>query len=150
MLVMSSCLDETQGVHGQLHQMKDQRAAAETVTDWSHQANTAQAAYNLVERAFEEFELNRPRPKHIQVPIAQLEADADPAPFPNQPGLRSKVLPPDLAPVMSMLNIARRPLFILGGGARSNLWRQILTQLGAACFTTYAGRGMAGLGYALD
>ncbi|MEP4770335.1 MAG: thiamine pyrophosphate-binding protein [Roseibium sp.] len=150
MLVMSSCLDETQGVHGQLHQMKDQRAAAETVTDWSHQANTAQAAYGLVERAFEEFELSRPRPKHIQVPIAQLEADADPAPFPNQPGLRSKVLPPDLAPVMSMLNIARRPLFILGGGARSNLWRQILTQLGAACFTTYAGRGMAGLGYALD
>ncbi|WP_170464279.1 thiamine pyrophosphate-binding protein [Ruegeria arenilitoris] len=150
MLVMSSCLDETQGVHGQLHQMKDQRAAAETVTDWSHQANTAQAAYNLVERAFEEFELSRPRPKHIQVPIAQLEADADPAPFPNQPGLRTKVLPPDVAPVMSMLNIAKRPLFILGGGARSNLWRQILTQLGAACFTTYAGRGMAGLGYALD
>ncbi|MBO9446209.1 thiamine pyrophosphate-binding protein [Ruegeria sp. R14_0] len=150
MLVMSSCLDETQGVHGQLHQMKDQRAAAETVTDWSHQANTAQAAYGLVERAFEEFELSRPRPKHIQVPIAQLEADADTAPFPNQPGLRTKVLPPDVAPVMSMLNIAKRPLFILGGGARSNLWRQILTQLGAACFTTYAGRGMAGLGYALD
>ncbi len=150
MLVMSSCLDEMQGVHGQLHQMKDQRAAAEAVTDWSRQANTAQAAYGLVERAFEEFELSRPRPKHIQVPIAQLEADADPAPFPNQPGLRTKVLPPDTAPVTSLLNIARRPLFILGGGARSNLWRQILTQLGAACFTTYAGRGMAGLGYALD
>ncbi|MCG7519677.1 thiamine pyrophosphate-binding protein [Ruegeria sp. Ofav3-42] len=150
MLVMSSCLDEAQAVHGQLHQMKDQRAAAETVTDWSRQANSAQAAYGLVERAFEEFELSRPRPKHIQVPIAQLEADADPAPFPNQPALRTKVLPPDLAPVMSMLNIARRPLFILGGGARSNLWRQILTELGAACFTTYAGRGMAGLDYALD
>ncbi|WP_170412105.1 thiamine pyrophosphate-binding protein [Ruegeria atlantica] len=150
MLVMSSCLDETQAVHGQLHQMKDQRAAAETVTDWSHQANTAQAAYGLVERAFEEFELSRPRPKHIQVPIAQLEAEADPAPFPNQPGLRTKVLPQDVAPVLSMLNIAQRPLFVLGGGARSNLWRQILTQLGAACFTTYAGRGMAGLGYALD
>ena len=150
MLVMSSCLDETQAVHGQLHQMKDQRAAAETVTDWSRQANTAQAAYGLVERAFEEFELKRPRPKHIQVPIAQLEAEADPAPFPNQPGLHTKVTPPDLGPVMSMLNVARRPLFILGGGARSNLWRQILSQLGAACFTTYAGRGMAGLGYDLD
>lgn len=150
LLVMSSCLDETQAVHGQLHQMKDQLGAAETVTDWSRQANSAQAAYGLVERAFEEFELSRPRPKHIQVPIAQLEADADPAPFPNQPGLRTKVLPPDIAPVMSLLNIARRPLFILGGGARSNLWRQILTELGAACFTTFAGRGMAGQGYALD
>ncbi len=150
MLVISSCLDETQALHGQLHQIKDQRAAAETVADWSHQANTAQAAYGLIERAFEEFELARPRPKHIQVPIAQLEAEADPAPFPNQSGLRTKALPPDVASVLSMLNIARRPLFILGGGTRSNLWRQILTQLGAACFTTFAGRGMAGLDYALD
>lgn len=150
MLVLSSCLDETEASKGQLHQMKDQRGAAGTVADWSVQANSAQAAYGLVERAFEEFELSRPRPKHIQVPIKQLEAKADPAPFPNQPGLRTKAAPPDVAPVLSMLNIADRPLFILGGGARSNLWRQILTQLGAACFTTYAGRGMAGLNYALD
>ncbi len=150
MLVLSSCLDEVNAQRGQLHQMKDQRAAAETVADWSCLANTADATFGLVERAFEEFELKRPRPKHIQVPIAQLEAEADPAPFPNQPGLRTKVLPPDIAPVLSMLNISRRPLFILGGGAHSNLWRQILTQLGAACFTTFAGRGMAGTGYALD
>ncbi|WP_170784372.1 thiamine pyrophosphate-binding protein [Ruegeria lacuscaerulensis] len=150
MLVLSSCLDETEASKGQLHQMKDQRGAADTVADWSVQANSAEAAYGLVERAFEEFELSRPRPKHIQVPIKQLQAEADPAPFPNQPGMRTKAAPPDVAPVLSMLNIARRPLFILGGGARSNLWRQILTQLGAACFTTYAGRGMAGLNYALD
>lgn len=150
MLVLSSCLDEVQAQRGQLHQMNDQRAAAESVTDWSSQANTAQAAYGLIERAFEEFSLSRPRPKHIQVPIAQLEAEADPAPFLNQPALRTKALPPDVAPVLSLLNIARRPLFILGGGCRSNLWRQILTQLGAACFTTYAGRGMAGANYLLD
>lgn len=150
MLVISSCLDETQSARGQLHQMKDQRAAAETVADWSCQANTASAAYGLVERAFEEFELSRPRPKHIQVPIAQLEAETDPVPFPNQPALRSRTLPPDVDSVVSLLNIARRPLFILGGGCRSNIWRQILIQLGAACFTTFAGRGMAGIGYPLD
>lgn len=150
MLVLSSCLDETQGRRGQLHQMKDQRTAAGCVADWSCQANEAQAAYGLIERAFEEFALQRPRPKHIQVPISQLEAEADPAPFPNQDALRLRVSAPDIAPVLSLLNIARRPLFILGGGARSNLWRQILTNLGAACFTTYAGRGLVGTGYALD
>ncbi|KIC42362.1 acetolactate synthase isozyme1 large subunit [Ruegeria sp. ANG-R] len=150
LLVLSSCLDDVQAQRGQLHQMKDQRAAAETVTDWSCQANDAQAAYGLIERAFEEFELSRPRPKHIQVPIAQLEAEAVPAPFPNQPALRNKTLPPDVAPVLSLLNIAQRPLFILGGGCRSNLWRQILMQLGAACFTTYAGRGLPGADYPLD
>jgi len=150
MLVLSSCLDETQAQRGQLHQMKDQQGAAGTVADWSAQANTAQSAYGLVERAFEEFELSRPRPKHIQVPIAQLEGDADPAPFPNQPALRPKVFAPDVAPVVSLLNISKRPLFILGGGCKSNEWRQILTQLGAACFTTYAGRGMVGVNYPLD
>ncbi|WP_171170616.1 thiamine pyrophosphate-binding protein [Ruegeria sp. HKCCA0370] len=150
MLILSSCLDETQAVRGQLHQMKDQRAAAGTVADWSVQANSAEAAYGLIERAFEEFELSRPRPKHIQVPIAQLQAEADPAPFPNQPALRTKALPPDVSSVVSMLNLARRPLFILGGRCRSNDWRQILTQLGAACFTTYAGRGLPGANYPLD
>ncbi|NOE17518.1 acetolactate synthase isozyme1 large subunit [Ruegeria atlantica] len=150
MLILSSCLDETQAVRGQLHQMKDQRAAAGTVADWSVQANSAEAAYGLIERAFEEFELSRPRPKHIQVPIAQLQAEADSAPFPNQPALRTKALPPDVSSVVSMLNLARRPLFILGGGCRSNDWRQILTQLGAACFTTYAGRGLPGANYPLD
>ncbi|WP_209595864.1 5-guanidino-2-oxopentanoate decarboxylase [Ruegeria sp. HKCCSP351] len=150
MLVVSSCLDETQALRGQLHQMKDQCLAAGTVADWSARANSAEAAYALVERAFEEFELSRPRPKHIQVPIAQLQAEADPAPFPNQPALRTKALPPDVSPVVSMLNLARRPLFILGGGCKSNDWRQILTQLGAACFTTYAGRGLPGANYPLD
>lgn len=113
MLVLSSCLDETQARRGQLHQMKDQRAAAETVADWSCQANSAAAAYGLVERAFEEFALSRPRPKHIQVPIAQLEADAEPAPFPNQDGLRTQSAALDVAPVLSLLNISKRPLFIL-------------------------------------
>ncbi|MEX0312166.1 MAG: thiamine pyrophosphate-binding protein, partial [Tateyamaria sp.] len=37
MLVISSCLDETAATKGQLHQMKDQRAAAETVCDWSEE-----------------------------------------------------------------------------------------------------------------
>ncbi|MEX0318401.1 MAG: thiamine pyrophosphate-binding protein [Ruegeria sp.] len=150
MLVISSCLDEVAERRGQLHQMKDQEAAASSVCDWSHTAGSAQAAYGLIERAFDEFELNRPRPKHIQVPIAQLEAEADPAPPPNQPALRTKALDPDIAPVLSLLNAAKRPLFILGGGARSNLWRQILSQVGGACFTTYAGRGLVGTGYALD
>ncbi|WP_299663644.1 thiamine pyrophosphate-binding protein [uncultured Ruegeria sp.] len=150
MLVLSSCLDDVQSRRGQLHQMKDQRAAAETVADWSCQAQDAQAAYRLVERAFEDFEMSRPRPKHIQIPIAQLVSEAEPAPFPNQPALRNKASPPDVAPVLSLLNIAQRPLFILGGGCRSNLWRQILTELGAACFTTYAGRGLVGANYPLD
>ncbi len=150
MLVISSCLDESSSRQGQLHQMKDQRGAAGAVCDWSHVALSAPAAYGLIERAFEEFEIARPRPKHLQVPIALLEAPAEAAAPPNMPARRVRAGAPDIAPVLSLLNLAQRPLFILGGGARAGLWRQIMTQTGAACFQTYAGRGLIGSGYRLD
>lgn len=150
LLVISSCLDETAARTGQLHQMKDQEIAAGTVSDWSHTALSADAAYGLIERAFEEFETERPRTKHIQVPIAQLEADAGPAAPPNMVATRTPAGASDIAPVLSLLNLAKRPLFVLGGGAKGSAWRQIARQVGAACFQTYAGRGTIGSGYALD
>ena len=52
------------------------RRAAGTVCDWSYQADSAEAAYDLIDRAMLEFETQRPRSKHIQVPIAQLEGPA--------------------------------------------------------------------------
>ncbi|MBE1284075.1 MAG: 5-guanidino-2-oxopentanoate decarboxylase [Rhodobacteraceae bacterium] len=150
MLVLSSCLDETAARRGQLHQMKDQRGAGACVADWSEQANTAEAAYGLVERAFEEFQTLRPRPKHIQVPIAQLESEADAPPFPNMPAERVKSSKPDVQPLLSLLQIAQRPLFILGGGAQAVYWRDVLMPLGVATMTTYAGRGAMGLDAPLD
>ena len=150
MLVLSSCLDETAARRGQLHQMKDQEAAAATVCDWSQTAHSATAAYGLIERALEQFETQRPRPKHIQVPIARLQADADPAPAPNMPAARNRAGAADVAPLLSLLNVARRPLFIFGGGARGAFWRQVVSRTGAACFQTYAGRGCVGVGYPLD
>ncbi|MGR3616361.1 MAG: 5-guanidino-2-oxopentanoate decarboxylase [Paracoccaceae bacterium] len=150
MLVLSSCLDETGARRGQLHQMLDQRAAAETVCDWSEEARSPEAAYGLIERAFEEFELARPRPKHIQVPIGQLESFADPASFPNIPAQRTTAGKPDVSPLLSLLNIARRPLFILGGGASGVLWRDLLEPLGIATISSTAGRGSVGVNYPLD
>ncbi len=149
-LAISSCLDETAARRGQLHQMKDQEIAAATVCDWSETALTAAAAYGLIERAFEEFETLRPRPKHIQVPIAQLRAEVDRAPAPNLPAVRTQGSAADIGPLLELLKAARRPLFILGGGARGADWRQVMRQLGAACFQTYAGRGCVGAGYGLD
>ncbi len=149
-LAISSCLDETASRKGQLHQMNDQEIAAATVCDWSATAQSASSAYGLIDRALEEFESDRPRAKHIQVPIAQLEAVADPAPAPNMPATRCTAGEKEIAPILSLLNVAQRPLFILGGGAKGAFWRQIMSQTGAACFTTYAGRGCVGAGYPLD
>ena len=146
MLVISSCLDETAATKGQLHQMKDQRAAAETVCDWSEEARSAEAAYALIDRALVEFGTRRARPKHIQVPIRTLEAMADPSPpLPNRE-LAGDVPRDDLAVqrIADALMSAQRPVLILGGGATkaSTLYPKLAEAVGAAVFTSYAGRGI--------
>ncbi|WP_295314381.1 thiamine pyrophosphate-binding protein [Roseobacter sp.] len=149
MLVISSCLDETAAIKGQLHQMKDQRAAAETVCDWSLEARTAEAAYVLIDRALVEFRMQRARPKHIQVPISVLQAPAPPPP--PETGVVPRAGAEIRDGLIDPLLTAKRPLFILGGGAgqAGDAARDAMKKLGAACFETYAGRGVAA-SYALS
>ncbi|UOA23915.1 putative 2-ketoarginine decarboxylase AruI [Sulfitobacter pontiacus] len=146
-LVLSSCLDETAARKGQLHQMNDQRAAAETVCDWSEMALTAPAAYQLIDRALTEFATSRPRSKHISVPIHLLEAEAAPAhalavsaTLPAVPSAQIDLLAQKLA-------AAQKPLFIFGGGAVGiqNV-DALLARWQAASLTTYAGRGIVSPG----
>ncbi|MHA6262638.1 5-guanidino-2-oxopentanoate decarboxylase [Arenibacterium sp. CAU 1754] len=151
MLVISSCLDETAATKGQLHQMKDQQGAAACVCDWSEEARTSEAAYQLINRAFLEMHSARPRPKHIQIPIAALEAVADPSDAENM-GLSDggEQIDESLFPVIPrMLSKARKPLVILGGGARdaTDDIRALLGRCPIPVFTTYAGRGIVASDY---
>ncbi|MEO3416429.1 5-guanidino-2-oxopentanoate decarboxylase [Roseovarius sp. CAU 1744] len=151
-LVISSCLDETAATGGQLHQMLDQEAAAATVCEWSHRAQDANAVYQLIDRALVEFESGRPRTRHIQVPIRALEGSA--APAPARAALMS-ARPADsesVAHLADLLRGARRPLFILGGGACGSApeWRELIETLRAGVFTTYAGRGIIAADYPLS
>ncbi len=154
-LVLSSCLDETSALRGQLHQMLDQQAAAATVCDWSEEARSADAAYTLVDRALTEFRTKRSRPKHIQVPIAVLGQNANPAPEEQNQGATKGEGVARPQPLMSfaqdVLN-AKKPLFIFGGGLAaqtddsvppSELFvRDVIKRTGAAAFMTYAGGGL--------
>ncbi|MCP4817699.1 MAG: 5-guanidino-2-oxopentanoate decarboxylase [Shimia sp.] len=149
-LTISSCLDEHVGHRGQLHQMKDQRAAAATVCDWSEEARTPRAAYDLIDRAFVEFETKRPRSKHMQVPIGLLGAMAPEAPAaaPGAVESHSAYNAEDVRGVALDLANARKPMFILGGGlaasgqAAALQMRELLKTSGAAAFMTYAGSGL--------
>ena len=145
-LCIASCLDETAARKGQLHQMRDQEAAGATVTDWSHTARTADAAYQLIDRALGEFRSMRKRPKAIHAPIRLLEAAAAPAgqgPGSFDGGYTPTAFPSELG---EALKTAQKPLFIFGGGAvHPGREAQIVVEgTGAACFTTYAGRGIMG------
>ncbi|WP_298921200.1 thiamine pyrophosphate-binding protein [uncultured Roseobacter sp.] len=154
MLVISSCLDETAARKGQLHQMKDQRAAAETVCDWSEEARTAEAAYALVDRAMLEFDTRRPRPKHIQVPIAVLEAQADDAPRAVDQSPTPGIDAASIEQIARELRKAHYPIVVFGGGAATGgvtaSIERLLERFRPATFTTYAGRGVVPVAYELN
>ncbi|MDJ0827015.1 MAG: thiamine pyrophosphate-binding protein [Rhodobacter sp.] len=160
-LVISSCLDETVMTKGQLHQMKDQRLAAETVCDWSEEARSPQAAYHLIDRTFREFFTGRMRPKHIQVPVPLLETPCPPPDLDEFPRGEARLLPDPMmvGVTVHQLKRARRPLLILGGGARGafplaldapNHLNAFIDKVRPAVFTTYAGRGTVAPGYRLS
>ena len=145
-LAISSCLDPGDlGIgRARLHEMKDQEAAAATVCEWSLTAMDAKSAYALVDRAFAEFKTQRPRPRHIQIPIEVLQAEADDPPVPSEiTSLRGGQVPDW---ILSLITEARTPLFLFGGGARgdADLARKVMAQSGAAAFTTFAGAGILG------
>lgn len=145
MLVISSVLDETAAKRGQLHQMKDQEGAAATVCDWSETARTAEATYHLIDRALMQMVSGVPSPKHIQVPIAQLEAQATPPPARSADWPTcAEPAPLQCSTLTDRINAAKRPLFIFGGGAAQGVarWLPHFLRLNAASFTTYAGRGI--------
>ncbi|MGB0797895.1 MAG: thiamine pyrophosphate-binding protein [Planktomarina sp.] len=151
-LVLSSCLDEVAARRGQLHQMLDQVGAGACVCDWSEQANTADAAFQLVDRAFAEFSTKRKRSKHIQVPIAQLQALAGPAPKPQSVQIATIATDDQLTDIAAQLNAAEKPLFIFGGGAvgASTVARDLVAKTQAAVMMSYAGRGVIAPDYPLS
>ncbi|UYV38468.1 thiamine pyrophosphate-binding protein [Rhodobacteraceae bacterium D3-12] len=153
MLVISSCLDETARRCGQLHQMLDQESAAATVCDWSHEARTPQSAFDLIDRAFCEFNSQRKRPKHIQVPIALGGIACAPAPNARDSltgaagvGGLASADPTAITALSARLAAAQKPLFIFGGGVvaagAEQRARDMLQHFGAAGFTTYAAGGV--------
>ena len=152
-LVLSSCLDEISMRRGQLHQMLDQERAADCVCDWSYQANSPEAAYGLINRAFLEFQMQRPRSKHIQIPISLLETKTlRPAKKTYDFLKDTEVVGPAIKSLSTALSEAKKPLFVIGGGA-VNAHRDLLKVLLAcegACFETYAGRGVVPFDYPLN
>ena len=143
LLVISSCLPEGD-TPGQLHQMKDQLGAGGAVAEWSALAPDGETAFQLIDQALEEFEVRRPRPKHITIPLDVLGKKA--SPVAQLPMTRPKPYASDnqVNLVASRLNDAKRPIVVFGGGAKqaSDFANQMLAKCGAAAITTSAGRGV--------
>ena len=154
MLVIASCLElpDQQQDRGRLHQMRDQRAAAASVTAFAAQATSPEGLLDLLARAFALFRSDRPRPAYIEIPIDVL---AQPA----SGDWRARNLPqPPLVDRQALelaahrLTRARRPLLLLGGGGlEAGATAQSLAELlGAALVTTIAAKGAIPDGHPLS
>jgi len=130
---------------GRLHELPSQRNLTEGLTAFSHTLLWPDELPHVLARAFALFNSGRPRPVHIELPLDVITAEADhvrrsASPVSGRPG-------PDPARVSEaaeLLRRARRPLVVLGGGARQAAAsaRALVERLGALAVTTINGKGV--------
>lgn len=119
------------------HQRLDQRALLAPVTKWSATVGTEGAAGTAAHAVTTAME----------PPRGCVHLDVDPSAAstpPASPTVRSGPADPDLDRAVSMLRRARRPLVLLGVGARDHVERvrDLVTACGAPALATYRAKGV--------
>lgn len=147
MLVISA--DNATAQHGlgegRLHETADICAAMAQCSLWSHRVTAAEQLPALIARAFATFASARPGPVHIAMPLDITTADGSQIdtqarPLPHRPGAPQHAI--DTA--AALLQQARSPLLVLGGGAADSgeLAAQLAERLDAITTLTHNARGL--------
>jgi thiamine pyrophosphate-dependent acetolactate synthase large subunit-like protein len=130
--------------HGQLHEMKDQRAALDAIVAYSHRVTSVPEIPVAVAQAFAAMTSGRPRPVHLEIPLDVLEERAeaeivDPLRVPPSAPDREA-----LDEAAARLAGAARPAIVAGGGARGAAGevRAVAERLGAPVVCTINGKGV--------
>ncbi|MGB3148530.1 MAG: 5-guanidino-2-oxopentanoate decarboxylase [Paracoccaceae bacterium] len=130
---------------GHLHELPDQGGMVRTLCP-SFQVTGPEALNGVVDQAFAAMTGGRPGPVHIEVPT-----DVMPLPCPIAPSTPMEMPPlaPDsdhLAEAARLLNGARQPVIIAGGGARFAVEevRALAKRLDAPVIQTMNARGLMG------
>jgi acetolactate synthase-1/2/3 large subunit len=106
--------------NGMLHELPSQRAVFAGMTAFSHTLMSADELPAVLARAFAVFDSARPRPVHIEIPLDIIVAPATAAHLScGMPARSSKpgADPRSVAAAAAMLQQAKRPLILAGGGA---------------------------------
>ena len=124
----------------------DQAGAIRSLDARSFTIEEADEAGELLARAFTAFGVERPRPVHIQLAFDRLAERSDAPPPQTAYALPSRPVPPDeaLRTAASLIEHARRPVVIAGGGATDcpESVEGFLDRSGAAFASTVAGKGI--------
>ena len=108
---------------GRLHELPDQGALVRALCP-SRQITDPQDVGPTLDWAFALLTAGRPGPVHIEVPTDVMPLPCAALPKPAVPA--AKVLPPaaNLTKAAALLNVAKRPVILAGGGARgAAIWR---------------------------
>lgn len=129
---------------GCLHEVTDLTVLTAPLTALSATARCVDDVEDLLAQAFAVFASERPRPVHIAIPIDILAQPVNSVWQTRTPAARPA---PDLMAVnvaAKLLSNAKRPMIYAGGGAisASAALTAIAEILGAAVFTTNAGKGI--------
>jgi acetolactate synthase-1/2/3 large subunit len=102
---------------GRLHELPSQRGLVAGISAFSHTLLKPEQLPDVLARAFALFAAARPRPVHIEIPIDVIAQEVDPRvairPRPRRPA----PTPDDVSAAASLLEAAKHPLLVLGGGA---------------------------------
>ena len=154
MLVISAvnARDQLGMQQGRLHELRSQQNLVSGVAAFSHTLLDPHQLPGILACAFAVFQSQRPRPVHIEIPLDVIVAEmpetaavAWPLPEPPSPA------PEAVACAAAMLDAARRPLIVAGGGA-ANAARDICAvaeRLDAPLFMTINGKGILPPGHPL-
>ena len=129
---------------GELHELADQQAVTAPFTAFGASVREPQELPGLIEKAFQVFDGQRPRPVHIEIPIDVLAMAVSPGWASRRSAGPPKPSEQSIKEALGLLGKARRPLIYAGGGAKraASAVRGIAEKVAAPVVTTVAGIGM--------
>ncbi|MGO9883451.1 MAG: 5-guanidino-2-oxopentanoate decarboxylase [Solirubrobacteraceae bacterium] len=121
MLVFSGAVPDRYRDLGEIHDLPDQQALMSTVTAFSHTVRDPAELPDVLARAAEVFESRRPRPVHVALPLDVIKQPAGELTLSAAaPPSRPRAPREAIARAAQQLAAARRPLVLLGGGAKDS------------------------------
>ena len=145
MLVLSSvnATNDLGKGRGRLHEISSQQAAMAPLTAFSRTVRTADELPAAIADAYRIFEAGRPRPVHIELPLDVLAASG-PTVGDRAPHIRPAPVDAGLLRrAATLIEAARRPVIIAGGGVIDHGARvaALAERIGAAVIPTTAAKG---------
>ncbi len=146
MLVLSSVngRDDLGKGRGRLHEITDQQAVMAPLTAFSRTIMKAEELTQAMADAYAVFETGRPRPVHIEIPLDVLGGPGIAAVDTRGRRQRPVAEPAGIAAAVRLIDEAKRPVVIAGGGAVDSgpALKAFVEKSGAVLIPTVAGRGI--------